>query len=176
MSEVTGVIHVGGRSLLLEEGNRPAWLLGPLDEPNSTVWIPTIEDMLEDGVLMAGLLVEKDAALVAAAAGLFRGDYARRVELYDDLREDDRHKLHGQCRKIGHSMSLLIVVLGGSTLAGQVGVLEEYGCDVELCQSVYRRAHSDWVQGVLVSGSLSKRSDPPRHKRAPKVRAPKGKR
>jgi hypothetical protein len=51
--------------LHLSENSRPAWLLSPLGghRADAIAWIPTVEDILEDGLLMAGLLAVGDARL-----------------------------------------------------------------------------------------------------------------
>lgn len=143
--------------LMLSENSRPAWMLSSFDGESPTVWTPTVDDMLEDGLLMAGLLVAQDPALVAAAAPVFRCDFKKRVEMYDDINERDRRNLYTLCRKISAPTALVVCVLEGSTIARQVGVLGDYQFDVELCPSVYRRGYSRWRNQVVVSGSLPSR-------------------
>ena len=104
MSTVTASILVGTahpnhsgigptHQLLLTENSRPAWSLYRLHAAKPlAVWIPTVEDMLEDGLLMVGLLVLKAADLTAAAVA-FRGEYPDRVVLYDDIDEAPRRGL-----------------------------------------------------------------------------------
>ena len=96
MAAITATILVGTahqnhggieptHQLLLSENSRPAYSLFAMHSSQpQTVWIPTVEDMLEDGLLMAGLLVVEDPELVAAA-GTFRRGYAERVEMYEDI-------------------------------------------------------------------------------------------
>ena len=140
--------------LLLSENSRPAWSLHALHSRRPlAVWIPTVRDMLEDGLLMVGLLVLKDAELIAAAGG-FQREYNERAELYDDISEADRRRLYERCRLIGPKAKLVVTVLYGSSIAGQLGVLAKYRFGVEVCTSVYCREYSVWAQGVQESGSL----------------------
>jgi hypothetical protein len=144
---VTGSILVGNahpndggicptHQLLLSENDRPAWSLYMMPGAKAqAAWIPTLENMLEDGILMAGLLVVRDPALVAAAAA-FRGNHSERAEMYDDISESDRFRLYELCRAIGPETKLVVSVLEGSTLANQLAILGRYSVGVEVCQSI----------------------------------------
>jgi hypothetical protein len=151
--------------LLLWENSRPAWWLQPFDGGEPTIWIPTVDDMLEDGLLMAALLAVRDPALVAAAAA-FRCDYAKRAEFYKDIDEADRRRLYTLTRKIGPKTKLVICALEGSTITNQLGVLEQYAYGVEVCPVVFAREYSEWNRKVMVTGSLP-------GERSPRVRSPR---
>jgi hypothetical protein len=140
--------------LMLTENSRPAWSLSSLGSTDHmAVWIPTIDNMLEDGLLMAGLLAVQDPALLNAASA-FRCDFRRRAEMYEDIAAGDRRKLYEICRKIGPATKLTISVFAGSTLANQLPVLERYRCGVEICSSVYSREYSAWSGNVEVVGTI----------------------
>jgi hypothetical protein len=117
------------------------------------VWIPTVEDMLEDGLLMIGLLVVQNPALTAAAAG-FRRRFADRVEMYDDIGESERRRLYDLCQKLGPETKAIITVLDGSSVRNQLAVLAHYQLGVEVCPSVYSREYSAWAGAVQERGSL----------------------
>jgi hypothetical protein len=165
MSTVTATILVGSahqnhtgiiptHQLLLTENSRPAWSLFDMHSGNRrSVWVPTVEDMLEDGLLMVGLLVVQDEELIAAARG-FRGGYSDRVEMYDDIDESERRRLHELCRGLGPITKLVVTVLEGSSLARQLAVLRRYQFGVEVCPSVYQRESSSWSEAVQERGSL----------------------
>jgi len=165
MSTVTATILVGSahqnhgginptHQLLLTENSRPAWSLFDMPSANPrSVWVPTVEDMLEDGLLMVGLLVVQDAGLIAAARAFRRG-YSDRVEMYDDIDESERRRLYELCRGLGPATKRVVTVLEGSSLAGQLGVLRRYQFGVEVCPSVYQREYSAWSQAVQERGSL----------------------
>jgi len=165
MATITATILVGTahqnhggiaptHQLLLSENSRPSWTLHALHSRQPlAVWIPTVEDMLEDGLLLVGLLALRNAELVAAATG-FRREYDERAEMYDDISEVERRRLYERCRTIGPAAKLVITVLAGSSIAGQLGVLAKYRLGVEVCPSVYRREYSPWAEGVQENGSL----------------------
>jgi hypothetical protein len=142
--------------LRLSENHRPAWILSPLggDQADRTVWIPTVEDMLEDGLLMAGLLAIGDARLREQASRAFRKPFTEQVEMYDDLDEVQRRELYAACREIGSDNMVALCVLEGSTLAGQIGVLADYGVEVEVCCPIFKRGTSTWQGGTQVAGAL----------------------
>src|SRR5262245_2640799 len=165
MATVTASILVGAahpnhggicptHQLLLTENDRPAWSLHaiPGAKPLAT-WVPTVENMLEDGILMAGLLVVRDPALLAAAVAV-RSNYSDRTEMYDDISEEDRRKLYKLCRSIGPETKLVVTVLHDSSLAGHLAVLRRYKLGVEVCQSIYRREYSTWSNGIEERGAL----------------------
>jgi len=169
MSTVSATILVGTadqnhggidptHQLLLNENDRPSWSLFRLHSARpQAVWIPTIEDMLEDGLLMVGLLVAQDARLLAAATAFRRGD-SERIEMYDDVVESDRRRLYELCRNLGPSTKTVITVLRGSSVEGQLGVLRKYQFGVEVCPSVYCREYSTWSQSVAEHGTLPEAS------------------
>jgi hypothetical protein len=140
--------------LFLSENSRPAWQLTPESQTSSIVWIPTVEHMLEDGLLMAGLLAVGDERLRQLAEGAFRKQFAGRVELYDDVAEEGRQALYAACRQLGPGVKIVLSVLHESSLFALLPVLAEYGFDVEVCCPVYRRETSAWLGKTVVEGSL----------------------
>jgi hypothetical protein len=160
-SILVGVTHQnhGGilpaHHLLLAENDRPAWRLFAMRSAESaTVWVPTVEDMLEDGLLMVGLLAHQDRELMAAAATAFRHAYTGQVAMYDDIEESERRRLYALCRTIGRGTKLVVTVLEDSSLAGQLAVLRHYPFDVEVCPSAYRREYAPWTKTVQERGLL----------------------
>jgi hypothetical protein len=109
--------------------------------------------MLEDGILMAGLLAVRHPALLAAAVA-FRSNYSDWAEIYDDVGEEDRRKLYELCRSIGQETKLVVTVLDGSSLASQLAILSRYELGVEVCQSIYRREYSPWSNRIEERGTL----------------------
>ncbi len=116
--------------LFLSENSRPAWVLTELggDPGRRAVWIPTVERVLEDGLVMAGALVLQDPELLGAL-----GD-ARRVPgpcLYD-LPEAIRDALYARCRAFRPPAKLVVCAFGGSTILGQLPRLAEFAWKLEV--------------------------------------------
>jgi len=61
------------------------------------VWVPTVDDMLEDAFLMIALHVVKDQELVQLARSFSRGATSHRLELYDSF--DDAKPSARNCMK-----------------------------------------------------------------------------
>jgi hypothetical protein len=117
--------------LTLSENSRPSWSLYKRRGPKPiSVWTPTVEDMLEDGLLMAGLLAIGDKSLTDAAKVV-----SPKCELYDDILPESRKRLHELCREIPPTNKVTLTVLRGSTILRQLPVLEKYQIDVEVCVS-----------------------------------------
>ncbi len=62
--------------------------------------------------------------------------------------------LYELCRNSTDSYKLVLTVLTGSTIRSQLGILERYSMDLELCVPMYSRWHSDWQDSVAVTGTL----------------------
>lgn len=120
------------RQLFLSENERPAWLLygtGAVSRPIAA-WVPTIEDMLEDGLLLLGVHVLRCTQL---KAGL-RQDPAR-LECYG-LDPAQRLSLHALCRNADwRDLKIVVSVLEGSSVLAQLEVLREYPVAREVCVS-----------------------------------------
>ncbi len=124
-----------GYLLLLYENDRPAWELIPLYPElqkdlgrHSIVWIPSIENMLEDALLMIGIYVVKDKELIENAKRAFEGSLDSGSEVYfadkkklKNLRSIARRKLQN------YDIALIIVPEEDSTILKQLGILREYG-------------------------------------------------
>ena len=124
-----------GYLLLLHENDRPAWELIPLypelqmdlGRP-SIVWIPSIESMLEDALLMIGIYVVKDEEIIENAKMAFRGSLDRRIEIHftdrkklKNLRSIARRKLQN------YDIALVIIPEEDSTILKQLDILRKYG-------------------------------------------------
>ncbi|QDA31332.1 hypothetical protein FH039_06600 [Thermococcus indicus] len=119
-----------GYILLLYENNRPAWELKPLYPElgkTSITWIPTIEGMLEDALIMIGVHVVKDRKLRKLAEEVFKKPLDSDVELY--RAGDQINELRRVAREVlqRYDIGLVIVPLKDSTIIHQLDVLKEYG-------------------------------------------------
>ena len=149
---VTGTEHPfhGGinasHSLALHENSRPAWVLTTFVTDEFTrhkkpvVWIPTVEHMMEDGLLMLGLHVWKTQALLAldGETGLrsmpqvemYRIDQA----LLARMRECNRQQIYRDAK-------ILISTFEGSSIWDSEALLTNYNLGWEWCRSGGRQAH-----------------------------------
>lgn len=147
MSSVTAQILVGVahqnhggiipfHQMFLRENSRPSWTLTCLDESAGeppVTWIPSIEHMLEDGLLMIGLYLVKDESLRAVAGNVLERDTSEILDI-NDLDEEKRSELYTACCQIT-GCKIVLTVLEGSAIRNQCGILKDYGIEVELCVS-----------------------------------------
>ena len=172
MGTFTAQILVGGshpnhggiipsHMLLLSENSRPAWVLNAMniwgdkvEEQKAITWIPTIENMLEDALLMIGLYVVKDQELVNAAGQVFCNKDKYRVELYEDITKEDLQRLYQRNQQLTATYSIAVSTFGGSTIDGQLKVLEKYNMGAMVLKPQYQRYYSQWEQATIVKGSL----------------------
>ncbi len=127
--------------LFLSENSRPAWILvgqnvfdqTPMDK-GKVVWIPTLEHMLEDALLMIAVNVLKEQNILSIAKNIFKNIDSNRVELYE-IDESNRNKLYQECQKIKYPCKLIVSVFYGSSITKQVSVLKNYQVETEVCLS-----------------------------------------
>lgn len=119
-----------------------------------TVWIPTIEHALEDGLLMVALHVLKDGEITNLAEKYFGNKGVDRAELYKDVSEAQLAELHGKTRAVQGDCKVVITTFRDSVLEQQLTVLKHYKMDLEACVPVYSRAYSGWRGGMNIEGSL----------------------
>ncbi|SJZ77468.1 hypothetical protein [Selenihalanaerobacter shriftii] len=165
MATLTAQILVGGSHpnqgginpshyLFLSENSRPAWMLMPENifseekEENKIVWIPTLENILEDALLMIGIYVLKDEELCKLAEEYFDDFETDHIELYEDISEENRNKLYKKCRELEQNYKIVITSFDGDRFGNQLKVLEEYDIDVSVCTPKYTRHYSQWQDKV----------------------------
>jgi hypothetical protein len=156
----SGILHIT-HTLYLSENSRPAWILTPTDEfkakqqnHQKITWIPTLENMLEDALVMIGLYVVKDQELIRLANESFNQPNKDFIELYDDSKHEDLQKLYHQARKIEGSHKMILSVYQDSSILQQLPVLKQYQNDIEVCKSIYTKEFSPWSKRFEEFGEL----------------------
>jgi hypothetical protein len=156
-SGIINITHI----LYLSENSRPVWVLSPTDEfkekeesQQKVIWIPTLENMLEDALVMIGLYVVKDKELIRLANQSFKQPDKDFIELYDDIQSEDLQKLYHQARRIEGSHKIVVSVFQGSSIFPQLPVLREYQNDIEVCNSIFKKELSPWSRKFEESGEL----------------------
>jgi hypothetical protein len=147
--------------IYLSENSRPAWVLvnqNVFDEkqlsPSKITWIPTVEHMLEDALLMIAVHICKDRKIIEYAKGFNATIEKSRLEVHSDLKEAQREHLYAKCRAITDFPKVIISVFEGSTIETQLPVLDQYKMDVEVCRVSYSRLHSTMTNELRIKGSL----------------------
>lgn len=91
-----------GHYLYLSENSRPALILLPqnISEDSGSkgkgkiTWIPTVDNMLEDALLMIAVHVIRDKEVRRLAGEYIKDLDSNRLELYSSISAEDREKLY----------------------------------------------------------------------------------
>lgn len=118
-----------------------------------TVWHPTVEHTLEDGLLMIALHILKDEVTVNLAERYFENKGIDRAELYEDIDALQLAELREKARAVRGDYKIVLTTLRCPVLEQQLPVLEEYRMDVEVCVPVYSRLYSRWTNRTDTEGS-----------------------
>ena len=152
--------------LFLSENSQPAWVLVPEnifspgdDKITKVTWIPTIENMLEDALLMIAINVLKDKEITELSKKHFKRDVHGSLSLYEDIDPAALKTLYQKCRQLKNRYKIVLTVLEGSSIRGQLKVLKNYGIDMEVCTPLYFRTYSAWKNKIITMGSLNGQRD-----------------
>lgn len=137
--------------LFLSENSRPAWILvlANVFHPSSRkkiIWIPTVENMLEDAFLMIAVHIQQDQEIIELTKSLYKNISLDKLELYDCV---DRNQLYEKCRQL-NLPKIIISVFKDSTIQGQLEIIEQYKMDVEVCRLTYSRLFSRWSEKTTI--------------------------
>lgn len=153
--------------LFLSENSRPAWVMFSLDtfgntgESERIIWIPTVENMLEDAFFMIAVHVLKHRKIIKIAESYYPDitkDISRMV-LYEHFSDFDRQRLYLKCCQLKDMPKMIISVFEGSSILGQLKVVESYEMNVEVCVPVYSRLSSVWMPEERIRDSFNEYFD-----------------
>jgi len=142
--------------LFLSENDQPAWILVPhlpTSEFRKKIWIPTVENMLEDGLLMISTLVLRNKDIRSSLMQFYKR--LSSIRLYS-IPVDDLRKIHARSRSVyeGINVKICFSIYEESTLKKQLKVLKEYPFEMEVCHTTFSRAHSMWTGKTVSKGTL----------------------
>ncbi|MEN8242468.1 MAG: hypothetical protein ABFS17_11140 [Chloroflexota bacterium] len=147
--------------LFLSENSRPAWVLVNQNigvegefKLEKVTWIPTPGNFLEDAILMIAIHVLKKPEILEAARKINPKIESPRVDLDEDLNEEQRTALYRACRELPNYYKLAISVFEESSLEENLSILEKYKMDVEVCKVTYSRQYSAWKKETRIEGSF----------------------
>lgn len=147
--------------LFLSENSRPAWILDPYNinpshksEAKRIVWIPTLEHMLEDALLMISVHINRNDEILQLANDWDKDIRAERLEMYEVFNDGQRLNLYERIRKDDNFPKLVVTVLEDSSIFGYLKVLKEFDLLIEVCIPIYSRDYSPWTKKFITRGSL----------------------
>jgi hypothetical protein len=135
--------------LFLSENDRPAWTMvnqniidGHFDlkdlsevKKKRIVWIPTVEHMLEDALLMIVIHIIENQEVIDLAKTIYKDADAERVEMYC-YTDPQRDKLYKACRKIENWPKIVVTLLRDSSITTtKMKILKKYSIAAEVCVS-----------------------------------------
>jgi hypothetical protein len=129
LSEGVGRVPVAHMSLT--ENHRPAFALQFPAQSNAElapkiVWIPTVERMLEDALVMIALYVEQDREVIRLAKQYLGRACPKRVELYRQTDAQVRELFYTACRAVKYDTEGDFLLIDRPTFASQWDVLQHY--------------------------------------------------
>ena len=148
--------------LFLSENDRPSLNLVGANifqesgkEFSKIVWIPTLENMVEDAVLMVAVHILKNKEIVNTAREFSNKIDSQLLELRSDLDDDQRDRLYQKCRELSEFPKMIISIFRSSTIEKQLIALENYKMEIEVCTPIYSRLYSRWTENFQVEGALT---------------------
>lgn len=154
--------------LYLIESGRAAWAMEPVTHPGALdeglpaevrTWIPRApETILADGLLMVAALLEGDGAvrdaLIGSESKSYGGGRLLDVE-WADLGELEPELVEEAATAAAKTITakLVITAMYGSSLTGQLAMLERCSMDVEVCVPTWVRSRDDDGE-VHIAGNL----------------------
>ncbi|MBU9713138.1 hypothetical protein [Evansella tamaricis] len=147
---IYGISHV----LYLSENSRPAWILKSLETAErEVIWIPTLENMLEDALLMIAIYVVKDKEVINLWKDYTTEKNRNHMELYQ-INQKELQKMYEQARELTSSCKLAITIFSDSSINHQLSAIKFYNMDFEVCTSRYEKHYSVWSKRREERGSL----------------------
>jgi hypothetical protein len=145
--------HHGGivphAQLFLFENDRPVYVLDWLttdDKAESFSWVPTVEHMLDDAMLMIAVHFLGAFPFEDITRKGYRSRKGKPFEIYEDMDAKTHEDLLVATRLLPEFPKLVITVLAGSYLREHVAGIKNYSMDVELCFAGYKRNLSEWTK------------------------------
>jgi hypothetical protein len=125
--------------IYLAENSRPSLVLNSTSihqddaiDFEQVIWVPTLENMLEDALLMIVLYLHKDKAFIEVADKYF--ELKSGIECYD-IPEEGRSALYEMLKGYRIRDYLIVTVFEGSSLTHQVERIKDYEVNGEICCS-----------------------------------------
>lgn len=148
--------------MFLSEERIPTWTLVSENIHNKDkefvkkIWYPTMENVLEDALLMIALYVLRDKATIELAQSSFKDFSQNSIGLYNDIEKENREKLYELSRNLFSGLKIVITVMEGSVLFDHLHLLKDYKMEIEVCTPIYSRLYYSWYKEQIEKGSLSR--------------------
>jgi len=158
----SGGIRPSRKIELYEGGDRPVFMLDRLSgnfrvDPyrNLRLW-PTRESALDELIFMILYISEvREIMHFMEVAGLHeRVLQNRTINMYEDFGDQQRADLYKLVKENSTFSKIMLSVFDGSILLETLAHLEDYQCEIEVQQTVYRKDFARLTADFVVTGSL----------------------
>ena len=143
--------------ILLLEGSTPVWISQRERHPDYSmrriVWTATVENMLDDALVMAAVHVLENEQILASLMGFLKKGY-QGLSLYDDLTQQQREALYAQCKEIFRDQKIIVMVFEDSSVQQCLSTLQDYQMDCQVLMPAYRQRRYFFNQELVVRGSF----------------------
>jgi hypothetical protein len=128
--------------IYLSENSRPALILEderPLKavkDSQKVIWVPTVENMLEDILLMVTVFVLKNEKVISLMKK--NKKELKSIEMDQDIDKGQRagiYRINRQILEDREDLKIIFSIFQGSTLYAQIKRIKDYKIDYELCVS-----------------------------------------
>ena len=127
--------------LYLTENSRPLWT------NTQKAVVPTLENMLQDGILLAFCDEPQVSSLFLETFGYT----VKKPEMYS-IDEKLRQELYNVCKSV--QCKIVLTILQGSHLLHNINTLDDYALELEVCCPSYTRTFSRWTNQTTVTNNL----------------------
>ncbi len=149
--------------IYLSENSRPTLILlkedlfVPTAKKGKYIWIPSIENIVDDIMLMIGLLVLEDKKLKQNINDAITEKNFNQIELLKDIGSDALKKIYVINKEVINNYKDIRVafsVFKESTLEHKLSDLTDYNIDIEVCTTKFLKFYSNWSKKIIIEGSL----------------------
>lgn len=154
-------LHHGGilpeHRVYLSENDRLSLILRSEEDTKGCIWIPTVENTIDDTLLMISAYILKDKNIlkkmdrckIPMEQGFF--------ELNEYFTKDELKELYNankEALKTYPGFKIVLNALEGSIFLAQLKKLEAYDIDMEVCRTVYSQRFISEDDEKIVNGKL----------------------
>ena len=149
-----GGINVRHQIDLLENDHPLLVLRDAANQRELARWIPTIQGMTEDCLVMIAAILLGDQEITDLLAKHLSTKTIKAINLNDY--QDLLPLIYQAARKafLNRDLKIVITLLDGNSMESSIDSLNYYQMDLEICPSVFSRYHSSWTGKIETKGRL----------------------
>ncbi|HLR34486.1 MAG TPA: hypothetical protein VK071_04050 [Tissierellales bacterium] len=154
-------LHHGGilpeHRVYLSENGRLSLILRGEDDTKGCVWVPTVKNTIDDTLLMISAYTLKDKDILRKMDKykvLMEQGFFELSEYFSQDELKELYELNKRVLKTYSGFKIVLNALEGSIFLAQLGNLEDYDIDMEVCRTIYSQRFISDDEEKIVSGKL----------------------